>query len=214
MQSCRPVTDSYEVEIAELSVGVYMNSKGFSVAGVGIEEKSDKNTGRDYRRYWLLEMWECPGKHSLIAIHNYLRDLKQAYNIANINTNFKHILDMYPGDKYFKLIDIEPENIITLIRGLNADGKLEIPDDYKETVNDLFSNYDIENDNLFINSLYLALNFKLNHVIISCSFSALPTPPDKVDFETISLDDLMAYCFSDAPDRLEAHEVFRRRIPA
>ena len=101
---------------------------------------------------------------------------------------------------------------ITLIKGLLTDRKLEIIEHFQERAFEKLSNYNIEDDNWFINSLYLALNYQLDSVVISNVFPALPTYNKVLNFEEMPLNELVTYCMSPTCDRLIAHQVYMSRL--
>ncbi len=68
------------------------------------------------------------------------------------------------------MIDLSEDNLITLIKSLNNDNKLEIISSRKEIIVPILEKYEPEEINYVAISLYLGLNYKIDKVINSHPF--------------------------------------------
>jgi hypothetical protein len=161
--------------ITDISVGIYADAQGFSISVVGIEEqelpiKPFEKYKKFAYRYWLLDQI-YNSKISHVQIRNASDNIAQKYKyIDNINTNEKTLLPILKDIATANLMDLSEDNLITLIKSLNNDNKLEIISSRKEIIVPILEKYEPEEINYVAISLYLGLNYKIDKVINSHPF--------------------------------------------
>jgi len=163
--------------LTDISLGIYADAEGFSISVVAIEEKPllkdpyDTNPNYAYR-YWLLDqVYNSRISHVQIRQHVY-KIAKEYEFIDCIFTNEKTLLPVLKDSFQINIEDLSNVNLITLIRSLSYDYKLEIVNTIKEFIVPVLDNYDPEEINYIALSLHLGLNYKIEKVINSHSINS------------------------------------------
>jgi hypothetical protein len=207
------VTENYTAQISEISVGIYATHTGYVITQVGIEEEYNPRFRIAFKRYWLLK---CVGKLNEIsfdAIYDAVYTMHNQKLINCVNTNSYHVSNILKRITQRQIIEVEPTDILILIKALLTDKKLEITDSHKEYIHELFKNYDPEAENMILKSLYLALNFNLEAVVSSTSFERISEFNNILSFEEMPLVELQNYINNNKWNN-EAFNIFEQRLIA
>jgi len=163
--------------LTDISLGIYADAEGFSISVVAIEEKPllkdpyDTNPNYAYR-YWLLDQ-VYNSRISHVQIRQHIYKITQEYEyIDSIFTNEKTLIPILKDSYKVDIMDLAHVNLITLIRSLSHDYKLEIANTIKQFIVPVLDNYDPEEINYVALSLYLGLNYKIEKVINSHSIKS------------------------------------------
>ena len=157
-----------EKTFSKFWIGLFADTKNFGLAVIGQEKifigkkprfRGDLEAIEKYEyKLWILEIIE--EKLSIDSILANTNNLKDKYLTNRVITMINKPLMKHLNNKqlYFIQKEFIPENsIVSLIAILN-DKKLFLDECVKETFNSKLLNYDLENQDVLINSIMLAID--------------------------------------------------------